>query len=472
MRIFKIIGAYLLCLFSLSLNAQNYIPEVSVDVTFQGGVGKYAPFWLTANKYGLYSFKNNQLIARTTAIKTVKSENDYFYGLDLVNRFDGENTPMLHQLYGGYKFKAVTAYGGIKEDVFGNHYSDLSAGGALWSKNAQPMPLVYAGIPEYTVVPFTFNYIEVMGGMAHGWFGDKDQFVKKAYLHYKYAMLRLKLIGTLKFSLGLHHAVQWGGHSLIYGDLGSGLREFKWAFTSSSSDGSVGPEGEQINAYGNSVASYNAGLDYQISNYDLKLYYQNFCEDSNGRVITFSWNYFHVGGDWRNKPDGLFGFALVNKNQESVLKSFLFEYIHTSHQSGDPFKSGNDNYYNNYVYQTGWTYKKMTLGTPLITSPAYASNLSNTVGQNIANNCVIAFHAGVKLDVAKNLITAMVTYSLNKGTISIPYSSQRKQFSSYLECLHACEKYKNLYLGCDAGLDVGEMYGDNFGVRVKMKKAF
>ena len=466
-----ILLSFLLLLSSVVI-AQDYIPQISAESSLQGGFGKNTPFWMSANKYGMYSIKNNQAFLRISAIKTVKSDTDYFYGIDVLNRFDGWNTPMLHQCYLGYKYRAITVYTGLKEDVFGNHFSDLSAGGALWSKNSQPMPVAYLGIPDYATIPFTFGRLETMGGILHGWLGTKDQYVQNSYLHYKYFLLRLRIISTLKFSFGLHHAVQWGGVSPTDGNLGSGFKEFRWAFSSSSSDGTIGPQGEKINAYGNSVSSYNAAIEYRFASFLVKMYYQNFCEDSNGRVVTFGWNYFHVGGDWKNRPDGIFGFLLKNSNEECMFQSFLFEYIHTSNQSGDPTKSGNDNYYNNYVYQTGWTYRQMTIGTPLITSPVYTNTIS------IVNNSVIAFHSGVKLRLNNDLLTCLATYSINKGlTIDQPrdiytFPAAKKQFSSYIEYLHELQSRPNMFIGLEAGLDLGAMYGDNFGVRIKIKKVF
>jgi hypothetical protein len=470
MKINKVLFVFILILSAVLAKGQSYLPKISAETYFQGGFGKNAPFWLAANKYGIYSINSNQILARVSAIKSAQSDTDYFYGLDLVDRFDGQNRPMLHQGYVGYKYRALTAYAGIKESVFGNHYSDLSVGGALWSKNAQPIPAVYLGVPEFALIPYTFDRLELMGGIMHGWMGEKDQYVKNAYLHYKYFLFRVRLISSLKFSFGLHHAVQWGGISPIDGNLGGGFKEFKWAFTSSSSDGTIGPEGEKINAYGNSVSSYNAALEYQFSNFLAQLYYQNFCEDSNGRVVTFGWNYIHVGGDWRNKPDGLFGFLLKNTNNESIFKSFLFEYIHTTHQSGDPNKSGNDNYYNNYVYQSGWTYGRMTIGTPLLTSPAYTMNDANDM--NIDNNAIIGFHTGVQLKLAGNELSVLNTYTINRGTIIYPYKSDKKQYSMYVDYLYGCKAYRNLYLGVEAGLDLGTMYGDNLGASLRVKKLF
>jgi hypothetical protein len=407
------------------------LPTFSIESGAQIGDGKYAPFLLASNKYGIYSVNKNQLYARISAVKTSIKTIDVYYGIDLVENYSKNNNLFIQQLYGAVKFHSIHLKGGLKEDFYCNHDSILSIGGTLWSTNARPIPQIYLGIPEFTYVPFTKKFFEIKGGISHGWLGEKDQFVKNAYLHSKYLVGRFGP-EKIKLQLGLYHVAQWGGTSPIdsIGKLPSSFKDFLTVFQVEGDNNSNLPYNEREGYLGNHLASYQAAIQVFTNSFNYTLNYQSFLEDKNGRI----------GIDWKNKPDMILGFSLKNKNSNSFFQQVLIEYIHTSQQSGDPLKSGNDNYYNNSIYKSGWTYKNMTIGTPLITSPEYFHGPMDW--EYLKNNRVIALNSGLLTKIKDNLIMLRALYSLNYGTVNQPID-ETKQFSLYSSYSTILKKMNN-----------------------------
>jgi hypothetical protein len=109
----------------------------------------------------------------------------------------------------------------------------------------------------------------------------------------------------------------------------------------------------------------------------------------------------------------------------------------------------------------------MTLGTPLVTSPVF--NEDGTEG--IKNNRVIAFHLGLQGMFGKVNYRSFFTYSINKGTYSIPIDPSKQQFSWYLETI-----FPSIGKGIDMNVmlaaDIGQLYGNNLGVNILFRKTF
>ena len=225
--------------------------------------------------------------------------------------------------------------------------------------------------------------------------------------------------------------------------------------------GDLGPNAEQINVLGNHLGSYSLGISWKKEHFRYRFYWQTFLEDKNGRV----------GVDWKNKGDGLWGLSMERTDESDGFRKVLFEFFNSTSQSGDPSKSGNDNYFNNYLYRSGWTYHEMTIGSPLITSPLFTERTPE-MANYLENNSVRAFIGGIQYQRDKNLITLKLTYSNNYGTISIPYTHIRHQFYSMLEYTIDSKRYRNLSYNLTTALDLGSLLGNNFGVMVKVRKAF
>jgi hypothetical protein len=457
---------YFLILFIVpQLTAQLKMPQASIESGTAITHGDYAPFWLSANKYG-YISDNPFSIWIRPIIKTEIDWNkrfDYSYGLDIWGRYDGAGKLFLQQGWIKSKILFVTVYGGRMEEIFGNQDSTLSSGGLLWSGNAPPMPKLAVLVEHWTPVPFTHKYFDFKGGLSHGWFGDQP-FVKDAFMHHKYAYIRFGGKLPVHIQYGLHHFAQWGGTSQLRGKFPDDLKAYLDVFFARNTEIQYLPDGTPVaNRSGNHLGSRNFGLDIDLKTIKINSYWQTVFEDGSGKA-------------YRNIKDGLWGLTLKTKSK-SIISGLLYEFLHTTDQSGrfnwDPLTlkeyGGNDDYFNHGFYNYGWTYNGFTLGTPLITSPFYITSNSSDY---IRNNRIIAHHIGFEGYKGYLSYRLLYTYSLNYGTNFYPFESTKHQHSFMINTHFSDVLPFKIDLGLNLGIDIGKMYGNNFGIQILLKKSF
>jgi hypothetical protein len=177
----------------------------------------------------------------------------------------------------------------------------------------------------------------------------------------------------------------------------------------------------------------------------------------------------------RNIEDGIWGVRYANrKEKKPFVKTALYEFLHTKDQSGRHHKvdgeivGGNDNYFNNYLYQSGWTSFSYTLGTPMITSPAIDKRSS---GQVLVNNRLIAHHLGIMGWLTKNLrYRSLLTYSLNYGTNASPFDPVRSELSLAADFHYSLPQQPSWQLKAHLAGDFGNMYGPDFGLMLGVVK--
>ena len=116
----------------------------------------------------------------------------------------------------------------------------------------------------------------------------------------------------------------------------------------------------------------------------------------------------------------------------------------------------------------GFTFHDMTIGTPLITSPAI---LSGNQMDYILNNKIIANHFAVEGG-SKNIIYKVYyTYSLNYGTNNYPFGKVRNQHSFMFKSTLMNMLPWKLNVALTLGLDKGTMYGNNGGIMISLIKS-
>lgn len=444
-------------------NAQILSPSIFVETNLKAGTGKNSPYYSVSNQQGIFSQEKNAILLRSGIISTIDTSKkiSLSYGLDGIYRYDSNGDLWLQQAFVKVKAYFMVFHGGYIEETFGNQDNQLSSGGYLFSGNARPIPKIAMYTNDYITLPYTNDLLEVKGYIAHGWFGEKDQYVKNAYLHQKYFYIK---IGEKKFplsvNLGIHHAAMWGGTSPEFGTLPANWDAYISVF-GGKMKGDTGPIYERKNVLGNHLASYSFGINYKFQKYSLKFYWQTILEDKNGRV----------GVDWKNKGDGLWGITFVPHNEFNGIKKIVLEFYNSTIQSGDTAFSGNDNYFNNYLYRSGWTYHKMTIGTPLNTSPLLEEG-SFELNNYLENNCVRALIAGIVYKMNERQIMLKMIYSRNYGTIMVPYSTAKDQFFSAMELTYPSKRYRKLSFSWQAAFDIGEHLGNNTGLMVKVRKTF
>jgi hypothetical protein len=452
------------------------LPEGFAETGFSVGTGSTAPFWFVSNNYAVSSTKDNSLFLRAAILTELQKNKtfDFSYGVDLLGRYDNSSYYSLHQAYMQGKIFFFTILAGKKEELFGNQDSTLSSGGLLWSGNAAPMPKIGVYVNDYIPIPFTKGLFEFKGGMSHGWFGNQP-YVKDTYMHHKYIYIQFG--GNLPFHahFGFHHFAQWGGDNQP-----GNFKAFYDIFFAKKSETDILPNGQPVaNTLGNHIGSRNFGIDATLKGTVFKAYWQTIFEDGSGQ-------------GWRNITDGLWGLVIENQKSK-YLSKFLYEFIHTTDQSGTyngyyiyngkkyithdspgpgavyHENGGNDNYFNHDKYKFGWTYNDFTIGTPLITSPVL---LKGTASDYIRNNKVIAHHLGFEGKLSDNIkYKTFLTYSLNYGTNNHPFSPVKDQISYYANLMYSISKLKVSIIAAIA-IDRGKMYGNNSGINLGLKKVF
>jgi len=203
------------------------------------------------------------------------------------------------------------------------------------------------------------------------------------------------------------------------------------------------------------------GIDVKLKNYLTGLYYQTIFEDGSGRSEIFN-------------PDGLWGFYLRSKDKDRTVTNVLYEFLHTTYQSGPVHDitgpvilKGNDNYFDNFIYRSGWSYYKYTIGTPMITSPVYNTDSSYM----IENNRVIAHHVGIEGNLTEKIrYKTMFTYSINMGRYSKPYDNNRNQASALANISFPVNMKVPFRVSATLAADKGTMYGDNIGIFLSLIK--
>ena len=457
---------YILCvfllLFSTIAEAQSDTIKYEVGFTGVGSTGAYAPFWLQSANYGQISASPNSANVNVGFSKDFNNRSavfDYGFKADvLLQTYDNKTKAYFHEAYQKARLSVLDLIVGAREEHLGTQDSSLSCGGFLFSKNARPMPKITLGIERFTPVPFTKGYVEVKGAVAHGWFTDNIA-VTNLLLHHKYIYFRVGGSLPFHFQYGVDHVAQWGGNVPGIGQQPTSLSDYL-KIVMGGSGGSTATTNDQINALGNHIISQSMKVEYCISDFTLSGYWQNISEDS-PKFMT----------NTMNKPDGLWGISIRN-NTFPIIKGLVYEYLNTTDQSG-PFHDkdgivygGSDNYFNNGIYQNGWTYFSRTIGTPFLSSPVY--NKNGRVA--ISNSRVQVHHLGMEGDVQGYNYKALCSFSKNYGNYGAPYPEMIRNISLLLEVKKQFPKLSNIELGCSAGADIGKLYGNSVGCMVSVRK--
>lgn len=442
--------------------------------------GNFAPFWITSNNNGIGSEKTNNGYIRSALVfnnHLFKNKLKISLGTDIIVAHNLQSDFYFHQLYANFKYRKLELSIGAKErnSLFKN--KNLSSGGLALSNNFRPLPQIEFGIPEFTDVPLSKGYLQIMGGLSFGKFLDNDykkhhgkdgNYGLDVLYHKKYAFLKFENNPRWNFIIGTELNTQWGGDLYRKGEWWikspTNFKNFLKILVPGGGDSNA-TESDQVNILGNVNGSFHFIFNYNANNFHIKTYYEHFFEDKSG--IRF-----------RNMPDGLYGLE-INLNKKQLISTILFEYIYTRDQSGsnkNPDGSvrlkGNDNYYNHGEYGS-MTYYGSVLGNPLLVSPMYNSNGYNR-SIYIYQNKIIAYHFGISGNINNELQHRIVlTYSRNYGSPLKLIQSHYTQFSSLAEVIYQPVNLKSwTFSGAIAYDNAKHTIGKNFGGHLKIAKNF
>lgn len=181
--------------------------------------------------------------------------------------------------------------------------------------------------------------------------------MKNVLWHHKSFFFRIKDTENnfpLSFTAGVQHFAQWGGTSTNprIGKQPQSFKDFiRVVFGQKGGDDATASD--QINVLGSHYGSYDFKLSYTQKDWGGHFYYQHYFNDKSGM-------------EFANKTDGLWGIQ-VDLPTIPWLNKIVAEYLVTMNQSGpmhfitfdrDKWKGGrgggNDDYYNNGEYRTGF----------------------------------------------------------------------------------------------------------------------
>lgn len=469
-----VIATSIFLLFTQQSYAQLADPEINFETHSLTSTSSATPFWLRTNREGMIRWEAPQTFGRIQAFgqqKLFDSDLTFSYGTDLVGRIFQDNTAYFNQFYGSLNYGPLYFTAGRKTQTIGVTHESLSSGSMGISGNATPIPRIQAGLSNYVTVPYSFDFVEIKGHIAHGWL-DKARYVQSPWLHEKSGYLRF-FQNYSRFSVygGLVHFGLWGGISPDYGELPTGMRNFWRMFFVTGADAEVDenvPPGWEIYMFGDSKGIWDFGATYEHDNFKLRLYRHVPIETKGGLKL-------------QSPQDGLWGISYQRENRIRLLSDVTYEFVYTKWQNGPDGPGGRIsglsgwvNYYNNTVYRSGWTYHMQTTGSPLLTPHRGDIGAENF---RIDNNRVLGHHFGLAGNFnAETQYRILFTYTRNYGTYwdkafseGFRYHGGLEQFSTMFELTKDEFIYQNLSLITSLAMDRGELYQNSIGLMLGLR---
>ncbi|PHS61907.1 MAG: hypothetical protein COB12_11460 [Flavobacterium sp.] len=421
---------YLLFLFINGIViAQEF--DYSIFLKAQGiyGTNDESPFWFYSNQNGQLDGETNflGLVSFEASFKKSKNLNfeaavNYFYS-------DGiENEVKRNEFYIKYYNKYIQAIVGAKNPEVKLDGLSSSNQNFLYSGNARSLPGILIEANEFFPI---FKTLSVDWGIAHYELND-DRFVDGTMVHYKRIGFNWKINEKHSVYARFQHFAQWGGTSPTQGKQPDSFNDFIKVFFGRGG-GEESGAGDQQNVLGNHLGSYFLEYKYEAGFAGFTFYWEHPFEDGSGT-------------SFKNFPDGIWGL-FIDLKKNNFFKSFLYEYVDTTNQSGGTGISGKDNYFMNKLYRSGWTYDGRTLGLPFISVPFNTRTRIHQIG----------FTSIFK----KFNFTFKTSFVQNLGTYFVPYEPFENAIYTYLKTDYSFDKFGNLSL--QVGYDTSDVNKDHFG---------
>ncbi len=426
-------------------NAQNF--QFSGDFTAKGIVfsGDESPFWFHSNQRGRVNEKSNiSTFGSVLMSYQINNNSRFLVGAGLLFQDGYIDRLQLDESFIGFENNWVEISVGRKQRV--ELYKGLSATNEniIWSLNARPLP----GISIKTTRPVYFlpNAGLAFEASLEEFITDDDRFVRDTRIHHKSFNLIFSKIRNFEFNIGLHHFVQWAGTHPEFGKLPGSFKDYLKVVTGSGVGEEVGG-GNEVNGLGNHLGSYIAGIKTSVGNYNLNLIYNHLFEDGSGLRLG-------------NTPDGRYSIYIEDREPGKWVDAFMYEFYYTKHQSfTSSGTDGKDNYFNNNLYRSGWTYENRILGLPFI--------FLDEDRFRVANNNVVAHHIGVTGIAFSSLPYKFLTSHRQNFGAKAGGNLRNKILSTYLDL-----QVYNTYFDVNVlvGADFNNTAGPNFGAGLQLKK--
>ncbi|HBC22257.1 MAG TPA: hypothetical protein DC009_09405 [Porphyromonadaceae bacterium] len=483
-----------------ALAAEPLSLQWETEVHAGAGGGDFAPYYMASGHDGISGVSPCTAYARASAWRQMSDSTRFSYGfgadlmagyvspIDYLRRDPETGADYKHgvtsgyiclqQLWGEVKWRSLFVTAGMKRYDRGLHNSRLGSGDYVLSANARPIPQVRAGFIDFQDVPLTNGWLQVRGELAYGKFIDggwiEDQYNRYnyftttgAWFHHKSLYLRVGGHQPLTATVGMQHAVQFGGTNKKYlkGEeissthIKSGFSQFIKSFLPTRGEGSDFYDG-------NHVGAWDVRLRYRLrSGATLSAYCQFPWEDGSGIGKLNGW-------------DGIWGVE-YEAAQPGIVDNVVAEYIDFTNQSGPMHwapgdfpgtsipneATGADDYYNNYLYD-GWSNYGMSIGSPFVMSPAY--NLDGY--PRYTANRLRGFHIGIGGTPAPGWqYRLLVSHRTSWGTPFIPLPHRRHDTSMMAEATWQVPSVPGLSLTGAFAFDHGKLYGNNTGASISVQ---
>lgn len=460
--IFSILSVLAIALFAQAPNDKTLISVQSRTIV---SAGDEVPFWMQMNELGVIdngdSFQQLFLLNFQRRPTVIQDRVQLSYGLNMMARLSGHAAFRPTEYWSRLHYNKWFIHLGAKaEPVFGDGLS-LTNGNLHLSNNARPMPRMGFGVSHLKFsedgilsrfyADFEFNEYFLLD----------DRYVEDANLHHKRLDLsyRTATVNPWIFSAGIDHWVFWGGDSPNYGKMPGFEDYLRYVFGKSGSSNSISEE--QENVAGNQLGSCNLNVAHENEAFLLKMYWQHLWEDRSGM-------------QFENAPDGLWGIYLKRTKEKSKLQAILMEYINTRDQSGryhhrpnpdnpeEIIGEGRDNYFNHFVYRSGFVSYNRMIGIPLFIPMQDESGISRGFG----NTRLWALHNGLNGWLTNNLSwKTLLTFSRHYGNYGQEFESP-KDFLSLAVNFNYLFPEKPLTARFKLAYDHGSILQSSWGVEI------
>ena len=380
-------------LFYILLVSESYSQSISSEIHFLDNIKK--PFWISSNNNGAYS--SGSIIR----FKISEESEIFKYDTEVIFPINQNEPPLFNQLYLKLNNNNFYIQIGKKSNRF--KFNTLSSGSLVESSNAEPIPKILFGNIDYRAINFFNMNFQYSIKIGHSWI-KSPEYIKDPFLHEKSLYIRKNISENSSFKMGLNHMAIWAGETKNHGKQPSEISDFfRIIFALPGSENSI--KEEQKNSLGNHIGAWTFSYEKKYKDMAFMFYLEHPFEDESGARWLL------------NEFDGLYGIN-INQKEASYISNFTYEYLNTMDQSGSSGASdstyGWDNYYNHYLYQSGWTNNGRVIGNPLFTLGTNIGRYSD--GNYIINNRLKAHHFGFQGQIFKKIYyKTLFTYSQNFG---------------------------------------------------------
>ena len=407
-----------ICALLLTVRAQAQFDSLRLEV---GTIATYAtedyqPLGSLTRRFGMVSDQKYDASSFVKFENTNKLGSNFSvnYGVSLFNNNQFKDV-FIQEGFVKFNYKKLHLLAGREETTTGDINHELSSGSLALSNNARPIPQIRL-MSDYINIPFTDSLFQFKFSVSHGWM-EKNRIIQNPFLHEKSFYLKIGR-EKLNFYGGLIHNALWSGVSPD-GQMPNRFSDFLRITMGApqADDGTfTGVAQNTNNALGSHMLVFDLGININNQIGSIKLYTQSIFEKGTGSRTGRD----KIRGFDLLTRDRLLGASLANNDKEGFLQNITAEFLYTKYQGGEEIFVGRDNYYNNAIYTSGWTYQGRILGTPLFLNQEraarYFEDSRNLANSEIVNNRIIAAHTGIKLRISNNIFTKTIaTYTWNYG---------------------------------------------------------